>query len=30
MDAALDVYRRAGDAGLLHQDLAALISMYPS
>ena len=26
--AALDVYRRAGEAGMLHQDLAALISMY--
>jgi 3-hydroxyisobutyrate dehydrogenase len=28
MAAALDVYRRAGEAGMLHQDLAALISMY--
>jgi 3-hydroxyisobutyrate dehydrogenase len=29
MAAALDVYRRAGEAGILQKDLAALISMYP-
>jgi 3-hydroxyisobutyrate dehydrogenase len=29
MAAAMDVYRRAGEAGMLHQDLAALISIYP-
>jgi 3-hydroxyisobutyrate dehydrogenase len=29
MAAALDVYRHAGEAGILKQDLAALISMYP-
>jgi 3-hydroxyisobutyrate dehydrogenase-like beta-hydroxyacid dehydrogenase len=30
MAAALDIYRRAGEAGMLHQDLAALIDLYPA
>ena len=29
MNAALDIYRRAGEAGLLRQDLSALMSLYP-
>jgi 3-hydroxyisobutyrate dehydrogenase len=29
MSAALEIYRRAGEAGILKQDLAALISLYP-